>query len=191
MSRQRRAVHTLAVVAILAVPLAVASLAFACARLATLKLDRAGGRSGVVTNAVGINFNNDAKSSPVAIRFNSRNGRILWSGRADRSGKVKGSFRIPNARPGNYVIIATQETAEGRPAAGTPGRAPLEIRRKAATRSATAAVPAPAAGPVGPPGGGPPAAPIALISSLLVLAAAAGAVVAIGRRRAPATRPAQ
>lgn len=191
--RKRRAVHTFAVVAVLAVPLAIASLAFACARLATLKLDRAGGRPGAETNAVGVNFNNNAESSPVAIRFNSRNGRILWQGRADRRGRIKGSFKIPNARPGDYVIVATQQTAEGRPAAGTPGRAPLEIRGKKTSRkrsSSTGAAPPPVGGTSGPQGGGPSAGPAVLISSLLLLmAGAAGAVMVAGRRRtAPATR---
>ena len=181
MSAKRRARNTLVVVVALAVPLAIASMAFACARLATLKLDRSGGRPGVAVDAVGRNFSNDPSSSPVALRFNSRNGRVLWQGRADRQGRISGSFAIPNARPGHYVIVATQQTAEGRPAAGTPGRAPLAVRQGASSAAAAGAPMPPAAGS---PGGGLPAAPIALIPLLLlVLGAGAGGLATMGRRR--------
>jgi len=172
------------------IPLAAASLAFACARLATLKLDRAGGRAGTVANAVGVNFNNDAKSSPVAIRFNGRNGRVLWEGRADSRGKIRGSFRIPRARPGQYVLVATQQTAEGRPAAGTPGRAPLEIRGVRKKRNAaTSAGPAAPGGTAGSAGGGPPPLSAGLVSLLVLMTAGAGAAALAARRRTHPAAP--
>lgn len=180
---RRHAAHTLAIVAVLAVPLAVASLAFACARLATLKLDRAGGSPGAQTNAVGANFNNNAKSSAVALRFNSRNGRIRWEGRADPRGRITGSFAIPKVRPGHYVIVATQETPEGRPAAGTPGRAPLTVRGASAARHSASTSAAPIGATAGGPGAGPPGA--LLISSLALLMAGAGAVAVTRRRSRP------
>ena len=189
MSSKRRAVSTLAVVVVLAVPLAVASLAFACGRLATLKLDRASGRAGATVDAVGRNFNTNAAASPVALRFNSRNGRVLWEGRADQRGMVRATFTIPRARAGHYVIVATQEVAEGRPAAGTPGRAPLRVRGRTRSDSAVAALP-PSGGTTGSAGGGAPEAPMALAALLLVgLATGAGGLMA-GRRRRACAAPA-
>jgi hypothetical protein len=187
MSGGRRAVRTLVVVAVLAIPLAVASIAFACARLSTLKLNRASGPPGAETSAIGRNYNFDARSSTVTLRFNSRRGRVLWEGRANSRGQIRGSFRIPNARPGQYVILATQ-TSEGRPVAGTPGRAPLRIRSSARSISAATAAPPPPAAGTGPQGGGPPALPAGLATSLLLLglAAAGGAFTLTVRRRASA-----
>ena len=118
----------LATVLVAGVPLAVAATAFACANLTSLKLDRAAATPGTQVTAVGRNFNTNPAASPVQIRFNSRNGRVLLEGRPE-AGKVRGSFTVPQARAGDYVIVATQLAPNGRPASGTPGRAPLTIRR--------------------------------------------------------------
>jgi hypothetical protein len=182
MSARRRAKLTLAAVAVLAVPLAIASMAFACARLATLKLDRAGGTPGARVGAEGRNFSNDAASSPVALRLNSRRGPVLWEGRPNRRGRIRASFTIPSARAGHYVILATQQTAEGRPAAGTPARAPLRVRSSSRSAAAAFAGPAPDGG-----GGGLPGAPAALVPLLLLAVGTGGAAVPIAasrRRRA-------
>jgi hypothetical protein len=188
MSGERRAVRTLVVVAILAIPLAVASIAFACARLSTLKLNRTSGPPGAQASAIGRNYNFDARSSAVTLRFNSRRGPVLWEGRADSRGRIRGAFRIPNARPGQYVILATQ-TSEGRPVAGTPGRAPLRISGARRSSAASAATPPPAGG-AGPQAGGPPALPSGLAPGLLLLglglAAGGGAFVLTVRRRTSA-----
>jgi hypothetical protein len=142
------------VVALLAIPLAVAATAFACGSLATLKLDRATATAGANVKAVGGNFNSSPRASTVQLRFNGRNGRILWEGRPAASGRLTGTFAVPDARPGYYVIVATQTGPDGRPAAGTPGRAPLRIKRAAASSKSVAAIPA--APFAAPPGGDSP-----------------------------------
>src|SRR3712207_7805617 len=43
------------------------------------------------------NFNSAATASNVALRFNSRNGRVLWEGRADSAGQIRASFQVPRS----------------------------------------------------------------------------------------------
>lgn len=177
MGEKRRRMAVSLVVALVAVPLVVAATAFACARLATLKLDRATGPAGAEITATGRNFNSAPNASPVAIRFNSRSGKVLWEGRPDAQGRFRASFTMPKATPGYYVILATQTVASGAPAAGTPGRAPIRVKRK---KSGSAAV-------AGPTGSGAPGSPPAMPALALLLGAiAAGGLVLSARRRAAA-----
>ena len=173
------------VIGAVAIPLAVASVAWACARLATLYLNPSKGTAGTDVSAVGRNFNSAPTSSEVTVRFNSRSGRVLWSGRADRNGRVSPRFEIPRARAGHYTIVATQQLANGRPAAGTPARAPLQVTRASSSRSEAPVTPVGA--PAGPNGSGPsagaPAVPLpAILASMLLLLGAAG--LGLGSRRA-------
>jgi hypothetical protein len=161
------------------VPLAVAATAFACARLATLKLDRDGARAGATVNAIGRNFNSTPTSSTVKVRFNSRNGDVLWEGRPDAKGKFTGAFTVPEKAPGYYVIVATQEVASGAPAAGTPGRHSLRIRGGGSSSTVVAA-------PVtGSPGGGPSAPAVLGVTTALLglLGAGAWSVATLRRSR--------
>jgi hypothetical protein len=183
------------VVALLAIPLAVAATAFACGSLATLKLNRATATAGANVKAVGGNFNSSPRASTVQLRFNGRNGQILWEGRPATSGRLIGTFAVPDARPGYYVIVATQTGPDGRPAAGTPGRAPLRIKRAAASSKSAAAIPAaPFAAPTG--GDGPPPAvrPVTVLAIGLVGLALLGGGLGLGRlarhrRRGPYVGP--
>lgn len=172
MREPRRRSAVLIIVAMAAVPLLVAATAFACARLATLKLDRANARAGTTITAVGRNFNSAANASPVAIRFNSRSGNVLWEGRPDAKGRFRATFKMPSAPRGYYVILATQTVASGAPAAGTPGRAPIRIRSAKASA---------AAGTAG--SGGPGAPPTGTAAALLLAALGAGGLVLTARRR--------
>ena len=180
----------LAAVVVLAIPLAVAATAFACGSLATLKLNRATAPVGADVKAVGGNFNSSPRASTVQLRFNGRSGRVLWEGRPDTDGRLTGTFAAPDARPGYYVIVATQTGPDGRPAAGTPGRSPLRIKRAAASSKSAAAVPAaPFASP--PSGDGPSAPAVAPVTVLAVGLLSLGllgggvAVMRTGRRRRP------
>lgn len=172
------------IAAAVALPLAVAATAFACANLATLKLDHGGVASGSAVTAYGRNFNTNAAASTVTLRFNGRNGRVLWEGRPLPNGKLTGTFTAPKVQAGKYVILATQTGIDGRPAAGTPGRAPLTIKGGAAS-----SVVAPQ-----PSSGGPaiPSLPIGVGMTLLMLALGGGGVALVsgarrqGARRAPA-----
>lgn len=158
----------LAVIVVLAIPLAVAATAFACGSLATLKLNRASAAAGDQVIARGGNFNSSPRASTVQIRFNGRNGRVLWEGRPAANGRFGATFAAPAARRGAYVMLATQTGPDGRPAAGTPGRAPLRIKGSASSSrfSATAAAPwgVPPSGSGGP--GTSEAAPVATAAAV-------------------------
>src|SRR5688500_16246323 len=108
----------LAAIVALAIPLGIVATAFACGSLATLKLNRATATAGNDVKATGGNFNTSPRASTVQLRFNSRNGRVLWEGRPAASGRFTANFTAPDARPGYYVIVATQTGPDGRPAAG-------------------------------------------------------------------------
>jgi len=173
------------VTAAVAIPLAVVATALACANLATLKLDHGAAAAGSDVTAYGRNFNSNPNASTVTLRFNGRNGRVLWEGRPQSNGKVTGTFKTPGVRPGQYVILATQTGIDGRPAAGTPGRAPLKIKGG----GSSSAVPAPA----GSNGPTMPSLPVGAGMVLLMLALAGGGLALIrgGLRRGAHRSPAQ
>ena len=181
----RRRVGAGMITAALAIPLAVVATAFACANLATLKLDHGAVAAGSDVTAYGRNFNSNAKASTVTLRFNGRNGRVLWEGRPESNGKLTGTFKAPSVQAGQYVILATQTGVDGRPAAGTPGRAPLKIK----AGSASSAAPAPAR----PSGPTLPSLPVGAGMALLMLALAGGGLALItgGRRHAARRVPAR
>lgn len=179
MGHQRQRLIIVGLLATAAIPLIVAATAFACANLAVLKLNRANAKAGDPVTAVGRNFSTAKQASEVTVRFNGRNGRILWQGRPDGAGRIKPSFTTPRARAGDYVIVATQLTASGTPVGGTPGRAPLRIRGSKSSSSVVAA-------PISSPGGGPTS-PLPVVGATLLLALAlSGGAVALSsaaRRR--------
>lgn len=133
--------------------------------------------------AYGRNFNSNANASTVTLHFNSRSGRVLWEGRPLPNGKLTGNFKAPAVQPGQYVILATQTGVDGRPAAGTPGRAPLKIKGGAAS----SAVPAPTAS------NGPtlPSLPIGAAMAVLMLGLAGGGLALLrgARRHGTAVHP--
>jgi len=176
LSRSRRKLAVLAVVGIVGVPLSVVATAFACANLAALKLDHAGASPGTQVAFKGRNFNNNAAASAVQLRWNSRTGQILGEARAGAGGKINGIFTVPQARPGYYIIVATQTGPNGKIASGTPGRAPLKIR--AAARSSLVGAPV-------APGGGPAAPQPWLIGAGLLGVALLAGISTIAVRRRP------
>lgn len=172
------------ITAAVGIPLAVVATAFACANLSTLKLDRGAVAAGGDVTAYGRNFNSNPRASTVTLRFNGRNGRVLWEGSPQSNGKLTGTFKAPSVQPGQYVILATQKGVDGRPAAGTPGRAPLKIRGGAASSAAPA--------PAGANGPTLPSLPVGVGMALLMLGLAGGglALLAGGRRHSPDRAPA-
>jgi len=192
MNRKR---GVLGIVFLLAVPLVVAATAFACGNLAAIKLDRTKARPGTELTAKGRNFNASPNASAVQLRFNGRGGQVLWEGRADANGRINAAFAAPTAAKGWYVIVATQTGPDGRPAAGTPGRHPLKIKRAAGASSAAS----PASPWAARPGGGEPAAPQGAplgavtgigIGALALLVAGGGLAFGLTarRRRPPVAR---
>lgn len=133
--------------AAVAVPLVAASIAYACTALATIGLNPAQGDAGTQVQGTGRGFSRATTGvEPVILRFNTRTGQELWRGRPDAGGNISFSFTVPQAAPGSYAIIATQNTADGQPVPGTPARAAFTITgRPAATPAAQ-----PAAGPQQP-----------------------------------------
>lgn len=158
MPRTSRRLAVLAAVGIIGVPLTVVATAFACANLATLKLNRAAATPGTTVSVMGRNFNSREGASPVAIRWNGRNGEVLASVRPSR-GKVSTTITVPKvSRSGYYIVVATQTGPNGVIAAGTPGRAPLRVRASGGSSNSAAVAPVSS--------GGGPAAPQALAIGL-------------------------
>ena len=181
MSRINRRFAVLASIGILGVPLAVVATAYACANLASAKLSRAAATPGTTVSFMGRNFNSNAAASPVTIRWNGRAGQVLATARPARSGKVSTTFTVPQARPGYYIVVATQTGPNGRPASGTPGRAPLRVGRASSSNSTVVVAPVTTGG--GP--AAPQALPIGLGISAFVLIGGLTAMAVRRRRSAP------
>ena len=185
----RKRLGYLMIVAGVAVPLAVVSVAFACGRLATLHLSAKSARAGAQVSGFGNNYTAAPTASPVTLRFNSRNGAVLWTGRPDLNGHIAPTFAAPSAKPGVYTILALQTTASGAASPGTPGRAALRIRGASASHSSSAGAWAPVPPAAGGGSDGPwaPLTPdLGILAAILSGALLAGGVVVLvsDRRRA-------
>ena len=118
--------------------------AFAGANLATLSLSTGSGRPGTNVTFTGSSFtparaSNGFSPTPVVVHWQWEDGPVLAEVTPDRFGTVSATFTIPEARPGKYIIIATQKTArpiQGAPPEqapayfaepGTPARASFEV----------------------------------------------------------------
>ena len=177
-----------------AVSLAVASTAWACANLATLRLDTRAAAPGTDVSGIGRNYSQ--AGSLVTVRL-GRKGPVLWEGPPVGSrGKITPTFKVPAVKRGSYVIVATQSTATGAPVPGTPGRASLRISGPAAGSSqahpsswASPGPSGPAAPEAAPTGqnGGAPVLPT-LAGVLLSVALLGGGLTLVARARA-AHRP--
>lgn len=125
-----------------AVPLAVASAAWACGVLTTLSLDQKVATPGSTLTATGRNWNANATASVVRLRLQSRSGTELVPGgitpTTDR--KISKQFTLPaSLSPGWYVVLGTQFNANGSPVAGTPGRTTLRVQGVASAKDAQVA----------------------------------------------------
>jgi len=179
-----------------AISLVVASTAWACGVLATLKVSSSSGTPGQQLTATGRNYSAAGNASPVQIRWNSRNGPVLQNATPDTAGNINTTFNVPaNASPGWYVVMATQ-TVGGVPKSGTPGRTTVRVEGAAAQ-----AAPWSSSKPAGPGGtgatvaldpapSGSPAFMPTLLGIVLSLGLLGGGLTLIGRGRSrTATRP--
>lgn len=133
-----------------ALPLAVASVAWACGVLATLSLDQKVAAPGQTINASGRNWSSAAGASAVTVRLKSRTGDILATTAAKPDGSISQGFALPTSlSPGWYVVLATQFNANGTPKTGTPGRTTLRVQGSA-RNAAVAAAPWSSSEPKGP-----------------------------------------
>jgi len=104
--------------------------AFACTNLATIETATPTGRAGTLVTITGSSFtapSDGGTASPVEVRWNGVEGPVLTSLTPDATGAVSGSFTLPEASPGHYVVVATQLDDEGKPQFGTPARSGFEI----------------------------------------------------------------
>lgn len=104
----------------------VAAAAWACIPVATLNVSPAQARPGEQVTVTGSFY---GKKSPVVLRFNTLDGPVVGTITPDKSsGLLSGTFVVPaDARPGNYVLIATQEAVRGETTWGVPSRALLTV----------------------------------------------------------------
>lgn len=126
-----------------ALPLAVASVAWACGVLATLALDKKVAAPGQALTVTGRNYSTTATPGPsaVTVRLQSRTGPILTT-IAAANGKIADTFTLPaNTAPGWYTVLATQTTATGAPKTGTPGRTTLRVQPSAKSAEVVPAAP--------------------------------------------------
>lgn len=118
--------------------------AYACANLATINLSVGSGRPGTAVTFTGSAFavpraSTGRAPTPVVVHWQWEDGPVLAEVVPDRYGTISASFTVPDARPGTYIIIATQETPRPVPGApedqppayfaepGTPARASFEV----------------------------------------------------------------
>ncbi|HEX3541864.1 MAG TPA: hypothetical protein VHT75_15630 [Acidimicrobiales bacterium] len=105
-----------------------ASAAWACTNLATLNLSQAAGSSGQNVTVTGSSFKvaSTGPAIPVVLHWNGATGPILATVAPDATGNISASVTIPDAQPGYYVLVATQQV-NGTDAYGTPARAAFQI----------------------------------------------------------------
>jgi len=132
------------VVAIGALVAGIGASAFACANLATLNLSAGNGRPGTNITFTGASFTvarpgSGQETTPVVVHWQWEDGPVLAEATPDRYGTISASFTVPDARPGTYIIIASQRTPRAVPGAppdqppayfaepGTPARASFEV----------------------------------------------------------------
>lgn len=142
---QRRLVLTFLAAA---VPVAVASAAFACQSLATLSANPKSGPVGTSVTLTGANYSGSPSAGDVEIHLDSRTGPLLASTRADSAGKISVTFTVPDMSKGFHTFLATQ-LVNGVPKSGTPGRTSFEVTKATASASAGAFSPSSLATPVG------------------------------------------
>lgn len=132
--------------AAVAVPLAAASVAYACTSLATINLSPGSGPAGTTVTVTGKGFvpHDSSSGTPgnAYVRFDSQRGPILAEATpAGSGGRFTVEIQIPqSADPGNHVILATQNRADGSPAGGTPARQAFTVTAPAQAEAPPAAV---------------------------------------------------
>lgn len=180
-----------------ALPLLVASTAWACGVLATLRLDKKVAAPGETIAATGKNYS--ANGSEVAIRLKSRNSGAIKTVAPPAAGRLNTTFTVPeNLSPGWYTVLATQNSSptSTTPKSGTPGRTTLRVAAPGGRSGAAVAPwssskpsgPAASAAPVTGDAGGSLTVPmiLAIVLSLTMLGAG---WVFVGRRSGAVSRP--
>lgn len=168
-----------------AVPfLVLASAAWACGVLATLKAAPSTAAPGQAVSVTGTNYSSNAAFTAVQVRLDSRTGPVLGEVRPNADGRIDTTINVPaGAGNGDHLVIATQNRlSDGTPKTGTPGRSLMRVEGASAGSSAAPASPWGDSGTGGSGGSGAPA-PSPLVASLLSLAMLGVGVTLVGRDR--------
>ena len=143
-----------------AVSLVAVSTAWACGVLATVSLSSSTAAPGSTLAVTGEHYSSSATFGPVAIRLNSRTATPLATTTPDAAGRIGVTtplnVTIPSGTSqGWYVVLATQNnTSNGTPKSGTPGRTSLRVQgASAASRKRHSGVAAAPWGSSKPTGG--------------------------------------
>ncbi len=102
-----------------------AAAAWACVSGPVVNLSTISAKPGQEVGLTGTGFRNT--TDQVLVRFNALDGPVLTTGTVPSSGNVDLKFTVPQATvPGNYVVIVTQTTADGKISL-SPVRAALSV----------------------------------------------------------------
>ena len=105
--------------------LTVTAAAWACIPVATLNASPPQVRAGEQVTITGAEY---GAKSPVVVHFNALDGPVLASITPDKDGFIRGNVGIPaDVRPGNYVLVATQEAVRGETTWGVPSRTLVSV----------------------------------------------------------------
>ena len=167
-------------------PLAAASVAWACGVLAVMTVDKKVVAPGEVVTINGKNWSTATGASEVTIRLGSRNGQIVTTTTAQPGGTISKTFPLPaTLSPGWHVLIATQFNANGTPKTGTPGR--TSVRVQGSSASGAVAAPWGSSTPGGSAGGG--SLIVLLMAGALSLTMLAGGWKVLSRRGRTVSSP--
>lgn len=120
--------------ALAAVPVVLASAAYACQSTVTLYARPSTVAQGGTTTVTGNKYN---PSLPVEIRLDTRTGPLLATTTAAVLGGAGVQVTIPAAtKVGYHILIATQYTSSGVPCTGCPGRTTIKVVAPTAPSSA-------------------------------------------------------
>lgn len=137
-----------------AVVAGIGASAFACANLATLNLSTGRAESGTTVTFTGASFavpraSTGLSPTRVVVHWQWEGGPVLAEAVPDRYGSISASFTVPEARPGTYIIVATQKTPR-LPAGAPPDQAPALFAEPGTPARASFEVLAPGAAAVDP-----------------------------------------
>lgn len=172
----RRRCGLLLVVGLL-VPLAFAAEASAQGATLSINVPSATPGQSITVTGSGYAATSPGRIEAVFFRLSTRDGEPLADQTVTSALTVNKTFPAPNVPPGEYLLLATQQTVRGRQVASGPGRAKLRI-----TAAAKAAG---ASGGFLP--GDPP--PVVVVATVLALIALTGGTALCARRLRTLHRP--
>lgn len=177
----------------LAAAVGLAATAWACTALATLEPAATATTAGSNVAVAGAGFS--AKGAgPVVVHWGGVAGPVVGQATPDANGNVNVNVAVPQADPGQYVLVATQAKSNGEAVYGTPARASLGIKGPGGAVPATPAAATDTAAPAPSTGGDSGVPSLTLVLGAIGVALFGAGYVGLskgGRRSRPAAAPAQ